>query len=140
MKIRKAFTLLELMVVIGVTAIVLACVGASLLFVVEVNETATTSTSLLYKLTTLKDYILDNQIVDGSFNYNQDSRVLSYQKVGEEPIDLIVDIDTVSVDITTKDIDEVSGPDFYYCTITYLDSGNTKTIEFVVKEYVNEGD
>lgn len=134
MKKRKAFTLVEILVTIAVSAILMVSVGTAFYFVVILNENTIENSSMAYKVRAVRQYILANKdsvgdTYDDDIIYVEDARSLVDYNPSEDKV-IISDSAYVNVDIYTED-------GFLKCTITYkLNSrkSTTEELNFVVKK------
>ena len=72
---KKGYTLVELLVGIACASIVLASVTATIFFVSRSTNQVINNSEINYKLTNLRDYILDNRdvLIDETIKYNSTS-------------------------------------------------------------------
>jgi len=131
---RKAFTLVEILVTIAVSAILMVSVGTAFYFVVILNENTIENSSMAYKVRAVRQYIIANKdsigdTYDDNIIYVEDARSLvDYNPIEDKVI--INDSAYVNVDIYTDN-------GFLKCTITYkLNSRKSTTDElnFVVRK------
>ncbi len=133
-KSRKAFTLAELMVAIAVSAVLLAAIAATLIFVLRTTQTAEDAANMTFKARTVREYILSEDVVDtitvdDEFIYSEEEKTLT-----DITRDKVVVSDAQYMNVAfSKDEEEK----FILCTIeykTHRDSENTEKITFVVKQ------
>ena len=132
-KSRKAFTLAELLVAVAVSAILLAAVAATLIFVLRSTDKAEDAANMTYKARTVRDYILSEDVVDeitkdDVFEYSQEERTLK---------DVERDKIIVSEALYMKVTFIVDEDNFLVCTIEYKtnkDSEQNDKLTFVVKK------
>lgn len=113
------FTLIELLVAMFCASLVLASLSGSIYFISKISSEIISDSSINYKISNIKDYIINNKIIasddikldDGDFYY-MDKLVIE-------------DTGIISIDFYIKDV-------FNYSNITYQKSRGVNSLEFIV--------
>lgn len=113
------FTLIELLVAMFCASLVLASLSGSIYFISKISSKIISDSSINYKISNVKDYIINNKIIidedikidDGDFYY--------MDKL------IIEDTGIISIDFYIKDV-------FNYSNITYQKSRGVNSLEFIV--------
>lgn len=113
------FTLIELLVAMFCASLVLASLSGSIYFISKISSEIISDSSINYKISNVKDYIINNKIIvdedikidDGDFYY--------MDKL------IIEDTGIISINFYIKDV-------FNYSNITYQKSRGVNSLEFIV--------
>lgn len=130
MKKRKAFTLVELLVTIAVSAIFMVSIGTAFYFAVVLNDNTLENASMSYKVRTVREYILANKEDKDdswSFIYDEEERTLT-DVTGSKVV--VKDAAYIGVNF------DLNEDNFLECTITYKLNAkkvNTEDLTFVVR-------
>lgn len=131
--LKKGFTLVELLVTIACSTIVLITLSSSIIFINKMNKNVVQKTQNLYKVNTVKDYILSKYEKNVTFEcVNGDV----YFCLDEEKKQIVTN--SLITNICVEEVSEINGKaiengtTYYVCAITYRENTD-KEYKFIVE-------
>jgi len=129
---RKGFTLIEVVVAVACSAVLIGGISACYIMITGLNDAVIKNSANLYKIASIRDYIVNNY--DDAF-----SESIVYDSVGgtsslvaiSDDGDVSIASETVASDTQITKISFTVKDGLSFCNITYND-GADKTYSFVV--------